>query len=233
MGFLMSGHPRRVSVGQSEFKHRFGGPPVHYYDKDKHPDIHLHCIYLLDTSDPNLPEIVPGISFLPLYYGMLNDGFDMAYQIVTETEFLIHDVYGDLELDFWTERDWEEQHLVIPEEPVQITPLSFEEHKTVLYAHTARRHLRMPQISGTDEDLLKSMGYPFTQIGGIHCLPQGQPTGVCQNPACRSMDIDIFAVVWNNPTPNFCLWGEYGEYTQIIYEICLACHTIHVTNRCT
>ncbi len=76
----MSGRPRRVSVGQSEFQHRFGGPPVHRYD---------------------------------------------------------------------------------------------EEHKTVLYAYAQLADFRMPDVSTADQGLLAAMGYPFTQIGGKHYLPQG------------------------------------------------------------
>ncbi len=55
MGFLMSGRPRRVSVGQSEFQHRFGGPPVHRYDEDKHPDIlsPLHVSSRYQRSQPD------------------------------------------------------------------------------------------------------------------------------------------------------------------------------------
>lgn len=233
MGFLVSGHPCRVSAGKSKFQHRFGGPPIHRYDEEKYPELLLHCMYLLDTSDPNLPEIVPGVSTLPLYYGMLNSGLEMAYQIVGENELLFHDIDGALNLEYWNDLGWNAPHETIPEEPVDIIPLTYEEHKTILYAHVLRKNYGMPAISPVDQSVLDELAYPFTQIGGLQPLIQGQPNGMCANPKCQSWSVQIFAIVWNHPTPNFCVWGEYGSDTQIIYEVCLNCRTIHVCNRCS
>lgn len=233
MGFLNPDNMCRIAEGKSEYSHRFGGSAAHKFDASRFPDLLLHCIYMLDTKDPLMPEIVPNCSMLPLYYGMLNDGFEMAYQVVNDSEILIHEADGYLDLDLFEERDWPCPYEVIPEERVKVVSLNAEERRAVQYFVECSEDSTLAAPTADDQKLLNSINYPFTQIGGEHVLEQGQPTGLCANPQCNSMNVDVFAVVWNKPTSNFCLWGKWGTYVQIVYELCGDCHTIHVCNRCS
>lgn len=84
---------------------------------------------------------------------------------------------------------------------------------------------------------LESKGYPFTQFGGRHPMPQSIPTVDCFNPLCKGnpRTMDVFGVVWPNPVKNVYLWdaGDYKDDsgTQIVYQICSSCQSIHVCNR--
>lgn len=222
----------RVTPGSGKYKHRFGGLPLHRVRGPTKRLIALHCLYLFDTSDPALPRILRNRSWLPLYYPMMNNACDFAYRVVSDDEIVVHLISDGPHEDFPYEGFPEE----LPEQRVRLERLSYDDQKTLVYAFTARDCLSEEAISMRDRRFLKDSGYPFTQVGGIQYMMQGVPELRCPNSKCKYAEYsnmhEVFAVVWNNPIPGFKLWGEYGDFSQIVYQVCPKCSTVFACNRC-
>ena len=77
-------------------------------------------------------------------------------------------------------------------------------------------------------DLLETSCHPFAQ---------GRPNMPCLNPDCSHFHScraqRLFCIVPSQPIPKTRIWGQGGPGVIIIFEICIACDTIHVTNQCT
>jgi hypothetical protein len=136
---------------------------------------------------------------------------------------------------------------VFPERRVCLTPISYEQHKTLVF------YLEGGKKALSDDDrklVMDEFHHPFTQIGGIHRMWQGIPNVPCPNPACENSKHDcfmeVFAVVWNQPHKEVYLWEkppaikyqwqkETDDFcdAQVIFQICLTCFSIHACNRCT
>lgn len=232
MGYFTTGKVVRVTAGTSKYHHRFGGRPLHrVVGRSKHR-FTLHCLYLLNTDDPSLPRVLPKGRWLPLYYPLFNNACEFAYEVLDDDRIAIHRISDRVQKDFPYKGYPEE----LPARPVRLKPLSYEEQKTLVYAFTARDCLNEDAISSADRKLLNRCGYPFTQVGGIQQMTQGVPEQRCPNPRCEYASYSnmhkLFAVVWNKPIPSFLIWGEYGDCSQIVFQVCPKCSTIHVCNRC-
>lgn len=230
MGYFYTKKSTVIEPSPGPYKHRFGGVPSHRFTGDDATDLNVHCLYELDTSDSALPNLLRGHPTLPLYYPLFNDACDFSYQVVSPSEVKIHLVSNDVQPDF----PYEGFPPVLPEHSVNARALSYSEQKTLVYAFTAASELNENAISAKDKQFLKSIGYPCTQIGGIHRMAQGVPSNRCANPDCKDEFPThyVIAVVWNTPIPDFYLWGEYSASSQIIFQICSKCRTIHACNRC-
>jgi len=232
MGYFHIEKAALVAPQRGQYPHRFGGPIRHRLVGDGSDSLNVHCLYLFATADPAIPNVLPEREFLPLYYPLFNNACDFAYQVVSDEEVRIH-LVSDVAYDDFP---YEEFPDILSEHPVSARQLTYDEQKTLVYAFTARDCLNNKAISESDRKFLTKNGYPFTQLGGIQYMTQGVPEQKCPNPDCEYADFsnmhDVFAVVWNNPIPGFQIWGEYGDYSQIIFQICPKCPTIHVCNRC-
>jgi hypothetical protein len=232
MGYFETSGAVRVAAGESEYQHRFGGSPMHAIVGKAGKNLKLHCIYVLDTTDPALPQFARRWRWLPLYYPFFNNACEFAYEVLNDNEIHVHLVSRKVEDRF----PYPGFPNDLAQHSVRLLPLSYEEQKTLVYAFNARGGLCEDALSDADRQFLGDSGYPFSQIGGIQNMTQGVPERRCANPRCeyakRGSKRTVFAVVWNNPVPNFQLWGEFGNYVQLIFQICPECATIYVCNRC-
>jgi hypothetical protein len=232
MGYFITEKAARVVPGRSKYRHRFGGHPMHRVVGRPEQRFTLHCLYLLNTDDPGLPRVLQQRQWLPLYYPLFNNGCDFAYEVVGDEEIVVHRVSDRGQKDF----PYPGFPKQVPERSVRVAPLSYDEQKTLVFAFTAQDQLNQEAISRSDQAFLKRHGYPFTQVGGIQFMMQGVPRNECPNPGCKYADCsnmhEVFAVVWNRPVPDFMLWGELGDFVQIIYQVCPCCSTIYTRNRC-
>ena len=128
-----------------------------------------------------------------------------------------------------------------PETPVALTPISYEEHKTLVYYLTCEDYNLHKYLSQEDRAFLKQTGYPFTQLGGIQRMWQDIPEVPCPNRKCKYHKFEcswqVFAVVWNQPVPGkVYLWdddpnpaGKSRPSSKFVrYD-----HSIYACNRCT
>lgn len=219
------------------FRHRFGGTPTHRGIKPRGSSQPLHLLYSFDTKDPLFPVRVRGVRHLPLYYCFPYNAGALGYRVVSDDEIKI--LYMEtkrVEPDFPYENFPNE----FPEKPVSLVPISYEEHKTLVY-YLAWEDYRLDKkdLSEPDKTFIKESGYPFTQLGGIQRMWQDVPQAPCPDKTCENhrynFFLEVFAVVWNQPIPNLYLWTKKRDEweVQIIYQICPKCRAIYVCNRCT
>ena len=202
-------HTVRVVPGEdSEYKHYFGGDPIHEGAKFRGAENPLHLVYCLNLADPALAAItkIPSVQWLPLYFGFQFDACQFGYLVQSDNRI---DVYHDTQ-QFVDDFPYENYPPVFPRTPVRMEPLGYEEKKILAFAHllTEDCDFDLEQMSETDRDLLRSWGYPFTQIGGFQRLMQGPPSSPCPNPSCelhgQAGAMGVLATVWNHPIRG---WG--------------------------
>lgn len=237
-GFVMKSIARVVPNVPGPFHHRFGGTPVHRGIKPRGNSQPLHLLYTFDTKDRLVPVRVRGARYLPLYYCFPYNGGAVGYRVISDEEIkILYLQTKHVEPDF----PYENYPNEFPETPVSLTPISYEEHKTLVYYLTCEDYnLRKKYLSKQDSTFLKQSGYPFTQLGGIQRMWQDVPDVACPNRKCEyhkfNCFMQVFAVVWNQPVPNVSLWDNDPDShleVQIIFQICPLCDSIYVCNRCT
>jgi hypothetical protein len=238
--FVMKSVARVVPNATGAFHHRFGGAPVHRGSKPRGNTQPLHLLFTFDTKDPLVPVRVPGARYLPLYYGFRYNAGAVGYQVVSNNEIRI--LYLEtkrVEPDFPYENYPDE----FPEMPVSLTPVSYEEHKTLVYYLACQDYnLGKKCLSKKDETFLKESGYPFTQLGGVQRMWQDVPDAQCPNRKCEyhkyTFFMEVFAVVWNHPVPGVYLWDDNPRFrdrleVQTIFQICPKCRSIYACSRST
>lgn len=235
----------RVIEGTDErFTHTFGGPARHKGTTPLGCELPLHLIYTIDTADPSFPFQLPGIRHLPLYYSFPYNAGACGYRVKSENEIqVLYMETKKLEPDF----PYQNYPREFPERRVSLVPLTYEQHKTLVYYLEADKE----GLNAEDREwITEEMRYPFTQIGGIHKMWQGIPNVACPNRDCSNSKyncfMEVFAVVWNephkgiflweHPEPKRYLWQKEGSFycdVQVIFQICPKCFSIHACNRCT
>lgn len=239
-GFVMNSIARVVPGVGGFFHHRFGGPPAHRGVKPRGNSQPLHLLYTFDTRDRLVPVRLPRVRYLPLYYCFPYNGGAVGYRVVSDKEIkILYLETKQVETDF----PYEDYPIEFPETPVSLTPISYEEHKTLVYYLTCEDYnLQKKYFSEGDRTFLKQSGYPFTQLGGIQRLWQDVPEIPCPNRKCKyhkfACFMQVFAVVWNQPVTNVYLWDDDPESrdyceVQVIFQICPLCHSIYASNQCT
>jgi|GEM_PF-1425214 len=237
-GFVMNNIARAVVGADKTYAHMFGGVPRHAGVIPKGCQQPLHLLYTLDTSDPLCPISIPSIRYLPLYYGFPYNAGALGYKVISENEIqILHMESKSIVEDF----PYPNYPDAFPETPISLLPISYEEHKTLVYIMACDDyHVEDIYIQQADHDFIQRSQYPFTQFGGIQRLWQGAPEEPCPNGKCENHEIsnfmEIFAVIWNQPVPGVYLWDNDPEFrdmveVQTIFQICPLCHAIYVCNR--
>lgn len=239
-GFVMKSIARVVPGVRGSFDHRFGGAPVHSGVKPHRNNQPLHLVYNFDCRDPLVPVSVAGARYLPLYYCFPYNAGAVGYRVVSDTEIeILYMETKEVMHDF----PYENYPHEFPEMPVSLTPISYEEQKTLVYYMECEDYnLTRKHFSKEDRAFLKQSGYPFTQLGGIQRMWQGVPDVPCPNKKCKNHKytcfMQVFAVVWNQPVPKVYLWDNDPESRddweiQTIFQVCPLCQSIYACNRCT
>lgn len=236
-GFVMKSIARVVPNVACSFQHRFGGRPAHRGIKPRGSSQPLHLLYTFDTKDPLVPVRVPGSRYLPLYYCFPYNAGAVGYRVVSDEEIkILYMETKHVQPDF----PYENYPNEFPETPVSLTPISYDEHKTLVYYLTCEDYNLHEYFSKEDRAFLKQTDYPFTQLGGIQRMWQDIPEAACPNKQCayhkHNCFMQVFAVVWNQPVPKVYLWDDDPKSRweiQTIFQICPLCNSIYVCNRCT
>jgi hypothetical protein len=227
---------RLIPGETSAYGHSFGGPAMHkgaHFGDAQRP---LQLLYCLNLSDPALDINRPDedVDVLPLYYGFQFDGCRFGY-LTTSNDSIR--VFSDKQA-FIRDFPYPEYPAVFPKTPVRIEPLAYDDIKTLIMAHVLYQEgdWSFTRMSDADRNLLMGWGYPFTQVGDFHRLTQGSPDSPCPNPSCNSYGrrgaMKVFATVWNRPIPGLSLWGDEGDFVELVYEQCHDCGAIGVSNQC-
>lgn len=237
--FVMKSVARVVPNVEGSFRHRFGGTPVHRGIKPRGNSQPLHLLYTFDTKDPLVPIRVSGARYLPLYYGFCYNAGAVGYQVVSDDEIkILYLETKKVQPDF----PYENYPNEFPETPVTLTPISYEDHKTLVYYLTLEEYNLKKHLSAEDRTFVRESGYPFTQLGGIQRMWQGAPEAPCPNEKCENHKfncfMEVFAVVWNRPVPKVYLWDDDPESrdsleVQTIFQICPDCRSIYACSRST
>lgn len=235
---------RVIEETDEQFLHIFGGRRQHKGTTPQGCKAPLHLLYTFDTTDSAFPIQVPGIRYLPLYYSFPYNAGACGYRMKSDTEIeVLYMETKQLEPDF----PYENYPSEFPERRVRLAPISYEQHKTLVF------YLEAGETALDEKDrklIIDEFNYPFTQLGGIHRMWQDIPSVACPNSACSNSRhqcfMQVFAVVWNQPHKGIFLWEipEKAKYSwekdyedtcdvQLIFQICPKCHAIHACSRCT
>ncbi len=237
-GFVMKSMARVVPNVAGSFQHRFGGTPAHHGIKPGGNNQPLHLLYTFDTRDALVPVRVPGARYLPLYYCFPYNAGAVGYRVVSDEEIeILYMETKHVQPDF----PYANYPNEFPETPVSLIPISYEEHKTLVYYLTCEDYnLQKKYLSNEDRVFLKQSGYPFTQLGGIQRMWQDIPEVPCPNSKCKYHKFEcfmqVFAVIWNQPVPKVYLWDDDPKSRweiQTIFQICPLCNSIYACNRCS
>lgn len=197
--------------GVGRHKHSFGGtlsrpviPPG--------CSVPCHLLYTIDTEDPMFPVRIDGVRYLPLIYCQQYNAAAISYRV--EGESIIVDWIESLDWD--KDFPYENYPSEFPRRDIVLRPVDLE-------------FLRKEEEADVDTDTNVS------RFGEWHWLCQGVPDVKCRNPQCGTGRMDVFGVVYNEPVPGVRLWDPDEDWSDVetIYQICSACASIQVCNRCT
>lgn len=225
----------------SEWGHFFGGPPLHSGSRYTGSEVPFHLLYSLNPEDPAYPFVVPDSSRLAIYYPFNYNCPELSYHLPNNDELIIlreEEESYEYDPDF----PYEGYAAEFPKVPVVIERLTPEQIALVMKADELGWEGK-GELSNADQESLGELGYPFfTRIGTCHEFLQGEQAGNCSNPTCTGYrgpdpkwdreDLFSFMTIWNNPVSGVSLWGEHGDYSQLICDICPACGMVEIYNRC-
>jgi len=78
-----------------------------------------------------------------------------------------------------------------PAVAVSVEKIPYELHKTLVFASSITKDMVFrSRLAPSDRKESKQRGYPFTQIGGVHCLPWSHPSIYCPNKLCSLAKVD-------------------------------------------
>lgn len=239
---------------ESEFGHHFGGPIAHEGLAEEQCGFPCHLLCRLNTDDPDIAIRIPGARWLPLYYSFCyeNESMQTSYRVLSNSRVETYfDRTQSLKLgdDRFPYEDFPE---TFPERPLTLDLLAFDP--------TNREHVEayvnvfgIERLSAADRsEYLEQLARNWDSWGGLEPwsgsedelinseaapCPQGPPQSPCPNPRCGNHEqhgsMQLFAYIPSIPADGWSLWGEYGDDTVILYEICPLCFAITATNQCT
>ena len=107
--------------------------------------------------------------------------------------------------------------------PVLVRELAYEEYRAAVFRY---RMGYVGWLRNDDQKLLKALGDPFTQLGGIQEMPMGEPfSRECPDPDCSHGFLWELASIQGEPVPGVSLWD--GADCLLVYFICTECRAIH------
>ena len=214
---VMHTNPRRLVPGQSRYQHTFGGPIGDIAPKLANEPIHV--LYTLDLQDPLLHFLGIDSPVLPLIFPLTVDGAEISYLCTPDGGVkLLGKKLGP------RAKDWPAPNYpaAFPKTPVLVRALGYEEYRTAVFRYQMRY---IGWLREDDQKLLKALGDPFTQLGGIQEMPMGEPfSRECPNPGCGGRLWDL-ASIQGEPVPGVSLWDGYD--CLLVYFICTDCRAIH------
>lgn len=233
----MNSIARAVPDAAGSFQHSFGGSLTYRGIVPRGNSQPLHLLYTFDTTDPLFPVQLSSARFLPLFYSFAYHADGVGYRVLSDNEIEILNLKNRPDEDDFPYENYPD---AFPETAVSLVPISYEEHKTLVYYLACQDYdsegelkiynsyggrageecenydLEDEYLSSTDQEFLKRSRYPFTQLGGIHRMWQGIPDVSCPNAKCKnhkSLDsMDVLAVVWNEPVPGVYIWNNDPEF---------------------
>jgi hypothetical protein len=237
-------------AGSSKFKHTFGGPPAHRGATRDECGRLLHLLHRIDLDDPLIGIEIPGAQWLPFYYCFDFRVNALGYRLRTDDELTVFFWPNEPNVskvesfpndDFPPEFPRRTVKVVrVPFDPSDpedayvfgaifgLEKLSAKDRAVVLQREADQVDLIEGYRPESEEELLKSLSYPFAQ---------GPPRSRCPNPACANHrtpgGLDVIALMPAEPLRGVRTFGRWSEGVQLIFELCPQCHTIHVSNQAT
>jgi hypothetical protein len=238
MSFFTDRVARLAPGANRRHQHFFGGAPRHRGAIPRGKRQPVHLLYDLDLSDEKLGLRFPGLTRLPLYNALQYNCCDIVYRVISDDEI---EIVSNVQ-DHWDPTfPYEGYPAQFERVPIVAEPLSYEDYKTTVFAHTVDRGPSVRRVSDADARRLRDLGYPFTQVGGVQFMWQGEPQWDCANRGCKyfrqAWATEVFAVVWESPVPGLHLWIPADDdrdtgSVPIIFSRCTGCGIIHSCNRC-
>lgn len=235
--------------GRSDYEHTFGGPPDRKGAfREDCGGIHLHLLHRFDLTDPLVPVSIPGLRWLPLYYCFDFRVNEFGYRLVSDkkmvTYFFEEENVSDDES--WPDDDYP---MEFPHSRIKLTKQKYDPTKfndamswsgvfgisklseknqskarKMLLEHLNEYDLPIPE---TEQELDLLFNSPYAQ---------DRPITLCPNPKCsnrrKEHSLVSLAIMRGVPVKGVHIFGEYGDFVQLIFMICPKCHTIRVSNQC-
>lgn len=242
---LFNHHSRGVYEGRekaSPFEHTYGGTVDSHGIRIKNTRAPLHLLFELDLSDPAIDVRIPGVTRLPLLYGLHFTGE------ITDQRYIVH---PDRSVEFFKLEGYSpdfglEFPDAFPESPVSLERASFNPHK-------AEDALSCLQVFGlkhlSESELERAITIAYDNWPGLDVIedwivykdltkqeylefwgspPFRQPGGIsrsCDNPKCSS----ITHVSQQDSVRVIAMCKIRG--ILVIFSQCHLCQNIHVTNQ--
>lgn len=239
MSFFTDRVTRLVPGTSATHQHFFGGPPRHRGAVPKGKRHPIHLLYELDLSDETIGLNFTGLSRLPLYNALQYNCCDIVYRVISDDEI---EIVSPVEESWDPAFPYDDYPAQFDRVPIVAEPLSYEDYKTTVFAYTLGGGPSVRGVSDADAKRLGELGYPFSQVGGVQFMWQGEPQWICPNRGCEQYGEDwgteVFAVVWERPVEGVNLWAPPGDDNessgsiQIIFSRCRGCGMIHSCNSC-
>jgi len=181
-------------------------------------DAPCHLLYTIDTEDPLFPIRIEGTRFLPLIYCQQYNAAAMSYRVEN----------GHITVDWIESLKW------YPNFPYDAYPRAFPRRQVTLQP-ADQQALHLLELAVDNNLIAEPPSADQSRFGGWHYLCQGVPAIKCRNPHCRGGSLDVFGVIYQSPVKGVRIWDPDSDWSdvEIIYQICSACSSIQVCNRCT
>jgi len=170
-----------------------------------------------------------------LYFGVPFDDCAFGYQVQSNGRLKIFNRNKLVIQDLLDTPQFANYPIEYPKIPFRLEPLTYEQERAVIYSD-AWAPLKGHQTN-KDRRLIESL-FPFTQIGGVLPFIQGIPRHTCPNSTCPRRSVQRYGyigpltVVLNCPVPGLEIWGESGDWTQIVFLRCSQCGSIYTYSEC-
>jgi hypothetical protein len=251
--FFVKKDRKKLAAGprKRRYQHSFGGPPRHegvIPPGFEHP---VHLLYLFDLKDPKIGLQLPGLRWLPIYYGRRAGG--ISYCIVSNSRIeILSNPYSDYDREHGTFDDFPPP---FPQVPVSLQASEYDPHDpsdVVAFGKIFGVDELTPEEkawvqSRIEEDCRQEHGFELTDWGGepFQTLedvvdwfaggwyyPQGFLKGRCPNPKCKNHDQEgkwhglLVLEPEKKDKPLYQEIESIDAGERLVYEICTECRTV-------
>jgi hypothetical protein len=239
-----------ATSGRSDYGHTFGGP--HDRKGTSREDcngILIHLLHRLDLTDPAIPVTIPGVRWLPLYYCFDSRTNGLGYRLLSDGELVTFFQEDDPHVtkdESWPDDDYPIQ---FPKSNIEVTAYGYDptdiedayewagvfgigklskDDQATAKKYVAERAEELGFYAPeTEEQFDEALSSPFAQ---------GKPDDSCLNPECsnrrKKSSLTTIALMPGQPVAGVHTFGRYGDFVQLIFQMCPECHTIRVSNQC-